>query len=229
MKTKTNQKVVRRIVFFLILCTFAACNRKLDEDGGYYDPKTKTYIYVHPAAAKKKTSRYPVSNPTDGEIQRIKAIVTHIGEDAKSLWIRIDSRRPYMILAQSVSGNNRNDKDKEIRISLDYVSPSGSANRGNKFRQQWKTYTAKVLKKELFKQPVLADIRYAERSRKFWGTLYKIIHTDKGDRLRDMNLWMVNQGLSFYFINNGKSPKDKEYLAVQKISRANKRGLWSYP
>lgn len=228
MKTKTKQIAVRRIVFFLIVFTFAACNRKLDEDGGYYDPKTKTYIYVHPASAKKRSSIYPVFNPSDGETQRIKAIVTHIEEDAKSLWIKIDIRKSYMILAQGLSGNDRSDKNKELRISLDYVSPSGSADRGNKFRQQWKAYTIKVLKKELLNQPVFADIRYAERSRKFWGTIYKIVHLNKGDRLRDINLWMVNQGLSFYFINNGKSPKDKEYLAVQKISRKNRRGLWSY-
>lgn len=205
-----------------------ACNRKLDDDGGYYDEKTKRYKYVSPSKSAFKKISLKVVSPTDGKTQKINGIVTRIGQDAKSFWLMISARKPYMILAESLASSNRSDKDKELRITLDYVSPLGSITSGKVFRKKWKAFVTQIMEEELLGQVVYVDVRFDEAARKFWGTLSKIVNTKEGERLRNINLWIVSQGLSYYFIDRGKSPRDKEYLTAQKIAARAKAGLWGY-
>ncbi|MCP4756339.1 MAG: hypothetical protein GY866_36210 [Proteobacteria bacterium] len=220
--------VIKATAILSIFFAVMACDRKIDENGGYYDEKTKRYKYVKPSVKSITDSSMQVFTPRPGEAQNVKGIITRIGKDAKSLWIRIKDRKPYMILVQGLSNHNRNDKNKEFRISLQYVSPVGSANRGSKFREQWKNYAIQVLGKQTLGEPVFAEITYDEKARKFWATVHKVIHTKEGDRVRNLNLWMISEGLSFYFIDHGKSPKDKQFNAAQRAAIKKKSGIWRY-
>lgn len=219
-----------RILFFLLILLLSAfgCKKKLDDDGGYYDEKTKRYKYVRPGKGGLKRLSLKVVPPQPGVVQKISGSVSRIGRDAKSIWLQLGDRKPYMILAHSLAGNNRNDKDKSLRISLEFVSPLGSVARGKKFKNQWKQYTINVLEEQLLNQNVFVDIRFDERSRKFWGTVYKIVVTKKGEKLRNINLWMVHNGLSYYFVDKGKSPVEREFIKAQAAANNAKAGIWRY-
>lgn len=211
------------IIPFLFL--LPACKQKLDKDGGFYDEKTRTYKYVKP---KGRGSAQQVYAPRPGEIQTIGGTVARIGEDAKSVWVKIEERKPYMIMASSLSSNNRDDKNKLIRLSLSFVSPAGSISGSRNFRQQWKKYATQVMGNELLNQKVLVEFNYEERSRRFFGNLYQTVKTKDGSQTRDINLWIIRRGLSFYFIDQGRSKNDKEYLKAQQIARKGKQGVWQY-
>ncbi len=222
-----NQHIIAVFILFSFVLTGPAC-KKLDEDGGYYDEKTRTYKYVNITKKGVKKSSVQVFSPTPGKPQHIPGVVTKIGENTKSIWIKIKDRQPYMILAERLSGSNRNDKDKELKITLKYVSPLGSVTRRGSFRKKWIAYTTKMLTQQLMNKTVLVEIEYEERARKLNGTVYTVISTDKGDRTRNINLWMVLQGLSYYFIDHGKSPDDKQFINAQKLAQKAKSGLWKY-
>ncbi len=211
-----------------IFILFSGCNRKLDDDGGYYDEKTRSYKYVKPKRRNIGDASSQIYAPRAGEVQTVSGTVARIDEDAKSAWIKIEDRKTYMILASSLSSSNRDDKTKILRLNLSYVSPAGSVSGSRRFRTQWKKYVIQTLGSELQNRKILAELNYEEGSRRFTGTLFRSVKTKDGDRAQDVNLWMVQQGLSFYFIDRGKSSKEKEYLEAQKNARKAKKGVWRY-
>ena len=215
------------LVFSLVGLSLHSC-QKLDKNGGYYDEETQTYKYVRPTHRGVQKSALQVVSPTPGKSQQIYGIVTRIGDDAKSIWLKIEDRHPYMILAERLSGGNRDDKNKELRITLKNVSPLGSATRKGEFRQQWKDYVVGMLANQIVNKQVLVEIEYEEISRKLWGTCYIIVDTSEGDRARNINLWMVQQGLSFYFIGRGQALDDKKFREAQNLARKYKSGIWKY-
>ncbi|MBU2648183.1 thermonuclease family protein [bacterium] len=215
-------------LIFALFSVMTGCKRELDKDGGYYDEKTHTYKYVKPRRRGFTDASQQVFAPRPGETQTISCTVARIGEDAKSVWIRIEERKPYMILASSLSGSNRDDKTKTLLLNLSYVSPKASVNGSRRFRQQWAKYVIQTLGNELQNRNVLAEINYEERSRRLTGSLLHTVKTKDGDRVRNVNLWMVQQGLSFYFIDRGKSPLDKEFMQAQQLARQQKLGVWQY-
>ncbi len=222
-----SQKIIRFTILLLVILGISAC-KNLDKDGGYYDEKTKTYKYVNIAKKGVKKSSLQVFSPTPGKPQNIQGIVTRIEDDAKSIWLKIEDRHPYMILAERLSGGNRNDKDKELRIQLKYVSPLGSVTRNREFRKKWQEYAISRLKEQLFNKTIIIEIGYEELARKLWGTAYIVINTEKGDRIRNINLWMIQQGLSYYFIDRGTAPEDKKYRDAQTNAKRFKSGIWKY-
>ena len=226
---KTCTACVKILLSLLIISTITiGCKKKLDDDGGYYDEKTKVYKYVRPTKVGFKKISLKVVPPQPGVVQKINGSVSQIGEDAKSIWLKLADRKPYMILADSLASNSRNDKEKSLRISMEFVSPLGSVARGKKFKKQWKQYTIKVLEEQLLNQNVFIDIQFDERSRKLWGTIYKIVVTKDGEKLRNINLWMVHNGLSYYFIDKGKSAIEADYIKAQAAASNAKSGIWRY-
>ncbi len=223
----TNWKIFWLLFIVISLTLFTAC-QKLDEDGGYYDEKSKSYKYVKISKRGTQKSAFEVFSPTPGKTQNIQGIATKIGSDAKSIWLKIEDRKPYMIIAERLSGGNRNDKDKEIRVQLKYVSPTGSVTQGVQFRKKWKDYTIEVLKDQLLNKNILVEIDYEESARKLWGTVYRVVKTENGERIRNINLWMIQQGLSYYFIDKGKAADDQKYKDSQKLAKKLNMGLWRY-
>lgn len=206
---------------------FPACN-KLDEDGGYYDEATKTYKYVNITKKGVKKSSLKVTSPVPGRPQQIYGIVTRIDDDAKSIWLKIADRQPYMILAERLSGGNRNDKDKELRIQLKHVSPLGSVTRKGSFKEKWLEYVISYLNNQILNKQILVEIDYEELARKLWGTCYLVLETESGAQARNINLWMIQQGLSFYFIDHGRASDDQTFRAAQESAKKSKTGIWKY-
>ena len=217
-------------IILLLLAVFLlgqGC-RNLDEDGGYYDEETQTYKYVDIANKGVQKSSLQVFSPTEGKPQQIYGVVTRIANDAKSIWLKIEDRHPYMIIAERLSGGNRNDKNKELRIQLKYISPMGSVSRGGDFRKKWRNYAISQLSSQILNKQVLVKIYYEERARKLWGICYVVIKTKEGERARNINLWTIQQGLSYYFIDQGKAQDHKKFRSAQLLAKQLKRGLWEY-
>ncbi len=225
---KSKKLAITSCLILAILLPLQSCKRTLDKDGGYYDEKTKTYKYVRPNRKGFSDSAQQVYAPQPGVTQTINGTVVRIGDDIKSVWIKIDDRKPYMILASSLSGNNRDDKNKWFLLNLSYISPAGSVRGGEIFREKWKKYAAQVLGNELLNRKVLVELNYEERSRRFTGNLYQTVKTKDGNQTRDINLWIIQRGLSFYFIDKGKSPRDKDYIKAQQFAKKGKQGVWQY-
>ncbi len=224
---KTSQ--IRIVILLLLVMAVGASGcRKLDKDGGYYDEETKTYKYVSITKRGTQQSGLQVFSPNPGKPQQVYGIVTRIENDAKSFWLKIEDRKPYMILAERLSGGNRNDKNKEIRIQLKYISPLGSVSRRGNFRQQWREYVITNLKNQILKKQVLVETDYEEKARKLWGVCFVVIKTKEGDRARNLNLWMIQQGLSYYFIDRGKAADDKTFRNAQAVAKNYKAGIWKY-
>ena len=211
-----------------VILPLSGCNQALDEDGGFYDEKSRTYKYVKPTRRGFSKSAQQVYAPRQGETQTVTGTVASIGDDVKSVWIQIDERKPYMILATSLTGSNRDDKNKRFLLNLSYISPAGSSRGSKRFRQQWKKYATQIIGNELLNRKVLVEINYHERTRRFTGNLYQTVKTKKGSQNRDVNLWIIRQGLSYYFIDQGPSPRNKEYVQAQNLARKQKIGIWKY-
>jgi hypothetical protein len=222
-----GQLLVRIAILLLLSLLIISCGN-LDGDGGYYDEKTKTYKYVNPTKRGVKSSSLQVTSPTSAHTQQIQGIITRINSDAKSVWVKIRDRKPYMILAERLSGGGRNDKTKELKVGLSYVSPLGSVTRGSEFRKKWRAYAVEVLKKQLLGKTVFIETEYLERARKLNGVVYTVVPSSNGEKLRNMNLWMIYQGLSYYFIDQKRSSHDKRYVDAQKFAKHSGLGLWKY-
>lgn len=218
---------VNKILLLLLMIALASCDskQKVDQDGGYYDEKTKTYRYVFPG--KKGVSFNPqgVRKPKAGEIQEFDGVVTRITTSG-SVWIQIDSRQSYMILARALFPNHRNDKDKEIQIELDYVSPKFSNPGGKAYRKKWENYVIQRLQRKLLAKIVKVSIHYQSKAKKFRGTVYQTVRASNRVFPKNINLWMVEEGLSYYIVDQGKSPQEKAFQEAENDARSKKIGLW---
>lgn len=220
------------MILFLVLgvlpLLISTCE-KLDEDGGYYDEKTNLYKYVFPNRTNSDwTSDLKIKTLQPGKSQQIQGVISEISPNLKTIWLEIKSRQIYMIIAEGLSRGSRNDKDKKIKIDLSYVSPSLISSKSKKFKKQWRDYLKKLFKVELVGQHVLVDIRFQEKSKKLWGVVYKIIKTNEATVIRNVNKWMIVNGLSYYIIERGGTNGDNEYLKAQNTAIKNKAGLWKY-
>ncbi|MGK0289010.1 MAG: hypothetical protein ACI86H_000431 [bacterium] len=224
--TKASYKVSYFLLCTLLSLLLTSCDN-LDKDGGYYDSKTKTYKYVFPGKKGLDLAEQTVQKPRPRVLQIVKGVVMRV-ESPKRIWVRVKDRQTYMILAQALSRSNRNDKDKEIRFILEYVSPMASVllRKGKSFKQQWKQATTKVLELELLNQYVAVQFRLEEKAGQFRGVMYEL--NSSGKVKKNVNLWMVQKGLSYYIIERGAASQDKEFLKAQSTARSQKEGIWKH-
>jgi len=219
------------ILFFIlgVLPLLISTCQKLDEDGGYYDEKTSLYKYIFPNRTNSEwTSNLKIKTLRPGESQQIQGTIKTIDSNLKTIWLEIGSRQIYMIIAEGLSRGSRNDKDMKIKIDLSYVSPALISSKSKKFKKQWRDYLKKLFQAELVGQHVLVDISFQEKSKKLWGVIYKIIKTDEATVIRNVNKWIIVNGLSYYIIERGGTNDDNEYLKAQNTAIQNKAGLWKY-
>jgi len=224
-------KQKKNILFFILsLLPLLLSNcEKLDKDGGYYDEETSLYKYVFPNRTNSKwTSELKIKTLRPGEAQQIHGVISLIDPNLKTIWLEIQSRQIYMIIAEGLSRGSRNDKEKKIKIDLSYVSPLLISSKSKSFKKQWRDYLKKLFQAELFGKRVLVDIKFQEKSKKLWGVVYKIIKTEKATVIRNVNKWMILNGLSYYIIERGGTNDDNEYLKAQNIAIRKKVGLWKY-
>lgn len=219
--------------FFLsihILVVDAHIGPPIDKDGGHVNEKTGKYHYHFPSRRGVDMNPDKFKKPKATDMQEIFGVVSKI-TDTKSVWIRIPSRQSYMILSQVLSKSNRNDKNKEVRVILKFVSPMASvisAKFDHDFRKKWNSYVIKILERELLTSQVKASFSFLPKSGQFRGMVFKKVSSNKGVKAKNINLWMVYEGLSYYLIEHGRAYQDKEFIKAQEIAKRKKAGLWGY-
>ena len=227
MKLKTIFKSsVTLLVTSLLL---SGCfGKELDKDGGYFNEKTGRYKFVNPSKKATRHNDLGVIKPVEGKEQQFQGKVVKIDESAKDIWIHINDRRAYQLLAELVTGLRRDDRNKNLKMSLKYVSPLASAARNKSLQARWKAFAIQTMEKELIDKDVMIQFTYAKRPKKYWAILYKTVETTKGERLRNFNRWMIYQGLSVYFFDKKDKKPQKEYLDAQRLAKKRKSGIWKY-
>ncbi len=206
----------------------AACDsQKLDEYGGFYNEKTGRYKYVRPIKRASRHSTLGVSQPSEKKPQQIWGLVSGFSEDLKSFWVYIDDRQSYQMLAEHVTGLNRDDKNKRLRIHLKYVSPLGSIP-DPALRRQWQPYVTQQLEALFGQDEVYVTTFYHEKTKQFSGEAFKIIQTKDGEIMRNLNLRMVYEGLSVYFFDPKEKEPQKDYIKAQALAKERRAGLWNY-
>ena len=214
--------VILPLVFLLNSC------HDLDEDGGYYDKKTGQYKYVRPNKRGINQAEQKVDQLRPGELQQIKGKVKKIESDGKTIWISMKDRQSYMIIASRLAMGNRDDEKKLLRIGLRYVAPMSTGKLRGKNRAQWRRIVLDRLKKDFLGKQITAEITYEQKAKKIWGTIFRTIKTKKGAKVRNINLWMVYEGLSYYIIERGKSVDDKDFEKAQRLAKKRRSGVWNF-
>ncbi|MDX2469165.1 MAG: thermonuclease family protein [SAR324 cluster bacterium] len=217
-------------IFIIISLAFlSGCGGpELDSDGGYYNAKTGRYKFVRPSKKATRHSGLGLNLPVEGKIQQFSAQVVKIDESAKDIWVFIEDRRSYQMLAEQVTGLRRNDRDKHLKFSLRYIAPLASMAQRPKKRAQWKAFAIQVMEQELVGNKIIINFEHRRIPKKYLAEIFKIVQTDKGQRLRNFNRWMVYQGLSVYFFQDRKKKPEKEYLDAQRLAKKRKSGIWKY-
>lgn len=219
----------RWLALALIWPLLAGCQSdKLDKDGGYFNEKTGRYVYVRPSKLAPKDYQAAVRQPRPGEPQLIKGRVAKVGQDLKSLWLRIEDRQSYQLLAETLARRNRDDKDKNLRVVLKFVNPLGSVPE-QAFRRRWEEYTTEVMETQLLNREVLAEIHYQPQSKQLEAYVTMEVSDGSGARiLRNVNKWMIYQGLSYFFFQEAEPDEIKDYQAAQALAKERRAGLWNY-
>lgn len=208
--------------------SFGCQSEKLDQDGGYYNEKTGRYVYVRPSKLAPKDYKAAARQPREGEPQLIKGRVAKVGEDLKSLWLHIEERQSYQLLAETLARRNRDDKNKNLRVVLRFVNPMGSVS-DPAFRARWEEYTTQVMETQLLNRQVLAEIHYQPQAKQLEAYVTMEVSDGSGSRiLRNVNKWMIYQGLSYFFFEEAEADEIKAYKAAQALAKERRAGLWNY-
>lgn len=223
-KKATLLKIGWLILLSLLITSCDEAFPDLDEDGGYYNPKTGKYQYVFPSKKGVDMDPQKIQKPRPGETQELIGVVAKVS-DTRSFWLRIPERQTYMILAQGVGPANRDDKKKELRFLLKYVDPEMMNFPSKQFKTQWLGYVRQLMERELLAKPAVIKFQYEGNAHQFRAVANIKDKTGQG---RNVNLWMVRQGLSYYVIQHGRSPRDKTFRQAEILARKNKTGLWQY-
>lgn len=223
------KRIITIPLFILLSLWFALSScQELDEDGGYYNKKTGKYKYITPSKRGVGQSALKVQQLRVGELQQIKGKVLKIEEDGKTIWLSIKDRQSYMIIASRLARGNRNDEIKLLKMTLRYVAPMATGKLRGRSRIQWRKTVLSRLKKEFMGKQITAEISFEGEAKKLNATFFRILKTKKGNKVRNLNLWMVYEGLSYYIIDRGISPDDENFIKAQRLAKKRRAGVWKF-
>ncbi|KAK3584175.1 hypothetical protein CHS0354_035256 [Potamilus streckersoni] len=207
-------------VFLLTALTLVSCDQpKLDEYGGYYNEKLGQYVYVNPKV-NQSVSNIKLARP--GEIQSAEATVALV-DRSDGVWLEIENRDAYMLLAQNLAKSYRNDKQRRFLVMLKFVNP-GFIESSKAHKKKWQAYVAENLAKILTGKKVRAEMEFFKP-----GAMKGIIFYQNGSESININLWMVAEGLSYYFKDAiRQNPEEELYVRYQQTAESQRKGLWSY-
>ncbi|OGH00954.1 MAG: hypothetical protein A2600_03650 [Candidatus Lambdaproteobacteria bacterium RIFOXYD1_FULL_56_27] len=217
------------LTFPLALLWVVGCNKQqLDKDGGYIDQRTNRYIYVRPSHLPPSGYKNANRRLRPNEPQMISAKVGRIDKDLKSVWLAFEDRQSYQMLASDLTAENRDDREKRLRVQLKFVSPLASVAE-KKFKQTWADYTTQVLETQLLNRQVFAEAHYQKESKQIFGYLFqKALDKDGKETDRNLNRWMIEQGLSYFYFEDATPEEIKDYSAAQALAKEHGAGLWKY-
>ena len=164
--------------------------------------------------AKNKTTSVKTNAP---QRQIVNGVVSRVA-DSESIWLRIDDRGEFRKWTYQLSKSSLNLSRQEIRVYLQYVSPKLSINRGKEYNAWFQKKVAFELGKSFSGRSVRVEYELQEELYRLNGIVLS------GDT--NINLWMVQNGWSFYLLTEGVNPDEPQFLAAEAMARNKKVGLW---
>lgn len=164
--------------------------------------------------AKDKSNSVTTNDP---QRQSVIGIMTRVA-DSESVWLRIDDRGEFRKWTYELSKSSLNLSRQEIRVYLQHVSPKLSINRGKEYNEWFQKKVAFELGKAFTNRTVRVEYEIQENLYRLQGTLWA------GNQ--NLNLWLIENGWSFYLLTEGGNPYHQEYLAAEAQARDQKTGLW---
>ena len=166
------------------------------------------------AKNKNKTNSVTTNAP---QRQIVSGVISRVA-DSESIWLRIDDRGEFRKWTYQLSKSSLNLSRQEIRVYLQYVSPKLSINRGKEYNEWFQKKVAFELGKSFSGRSVRVEYELQEELYRLNGIVLS------GDT--NVNLWMVQNGWSFYLLTEGANPDEQQFLAAEAMARNKKVGLW---
>ena len=138
--------------------------------------------------------------------------------DSESVWIRIEKRSEYRKWTFKLSKKNLNLPRQEVRVWLKYVSPKLSISHGNEYNEWFRKKAAFEMQKIFYNRQVRINYDYSDKLFRMDGMVWT------GDT--NINIWLIQNGCSFYLLENELPLEHKELLAAEKEAKQLKVGLW---
>ena len=159
---------------------------------------------------KSKTLRTVSENILIGVFSRVT--------DSESVWIRIERRSEYRKWTFKLSKKNLNLSRQEVRVWLKYVSPKLSISHGNEYNEWFRKKAAFEMQKIFYNRQVRINYDYSEKLFRMDGMVWT------GDT--NINIWLIQNGWSFYLLENELPLEHKDLLAAENEAKQLKVGLW---
>ena len=138
--------------------------------------------------------------------------------DSESVWIRIGTRSEYRKWTFKLSKKNLNLPRQEVRVWLKYVSPKLSISHGNEYNEWFRKKAAFEMQKIFYNRQVRINYDYSDKLFRLDGMVWT------GDT--NINIWLIQNGWSFYLLENELPLEHKELIAAEKEAKQLKVGLW---
>jgi len=138
--------------------------------------------------------------------------------DSESVWIRIERRSEYRKWTFKLSKKNLNLSRQEVRVWLKYVSPKLSISHGNEYNEWFRKKAAFEMQKIFYNRQVRINYDYSDKLFRLDGMVWT------GDT--NINIWLIQNGWSFYLLENEPPLEHKDLLAAENEAKQLKVGLW---
>ena len=138
--------------------------------------------------------------------------------DSESVWIRIERRSEFRKWTFKLSKKNLNLPRQEVRVWLKYVSPKLSISHGNEYNEWFRKKAAFEMQKIFYNRQVRINYDYSDKLFRMDGMVWT------GDT--NINIWLIQNGWSFYLLENELPLEHKELIAAEKEAKQLKVGLW---
>ena len=138
--------------------------------------------------------------------------------DSESVWIRIERRSEYRKWTFKLSKKNLNLPRQEVRVWLKYVSPKLSISHGNEYNEWFRKKAAFEMQKIFYNRQVRINYDYSDKLFRLDGMVWT------GDT--NINIWLIQNGWSFYLLENELPLEHKDLLAAENEAKQLKVGLW---
>jgi endonuclease YncB( thermonuclease family) len=135
-----------------------------------------------------------------------------------SIWVRIDDRGDFRKWTYQLAKSGLNVSRQEVRVYLQYVSPKLSINRGKEYNEWFLKKAAFELGKAFNGRSVRVDYEMQDKLFRISGLVWS--------GSSSLNIWMVENGFSFYLLDEGVNPYEREFVEAEQTAKSRKVGLW---
>ena len=193
----------------LIFCLIGFCFPGPGWGQGLLRTESLRKKFLEKADTSKDANR--LKNSFEGVVARVT--------DSESIWVHIDNKQDFLRWTYKLSESNLNTDRQEVRVWLSFVSPKRSVSKGKKYNKWFREKKVPFeIQKNFRNRRVRVDYRLLQGVYRLVGMVWAADIS--------INLWLVQNGWSFYLIERGDSPFHEDFVAAEKYAQERQLGLW---